>query len=52
MNNTKIDQHIKFNTQNIESDVLPGASELCNGIWIYNNNSKEIGDFPRERMKT
>ena len=37
----------KFNTQNIESDVLPGASELCNGIWIYNANktkTKEVVD--------
>ena len=35
----------KFNTQSIESDVLPGASELCNGIWIYNANktkTKEV----------
>ncbi len=25
----------KFNTSNIISDVLPGVSEQCNGIWIY-----------------
>lgn len=28
----------KFNTANIVSDVLPGESELCNGIWIYTAN--------------
>ena len=25
----------KFNTSNIVTDVLPGAPEECNGIWIY-----------------
>ena len=25
----------KFDTSNILSDVLPGVSEQCNGIWIY-----------------
>lgn len=35
----------KFNVQNIQSDVLPGESEQCNGIWIYNVNktkTKEV----------
>lgn len=26
----------KFDTSNIVSDTLPGTSEQCNGIWIYN----------------
>lgn len=28
----------KFDTSNIVSDTLPGESEKCNGIWIYNAN--------------
>lgn len=28
----------KFNTQNIQSDMLPGVPEQCNGIWIYTAN--------------
>lgn len=31
----------KFNTANIISDTLPGASEQCNGIWIFNANKTE-----------
>lgn len=25
----------KFNTANIQSDMVPGVSEKCNGVWIY-----------------
>ena len=25
----------KFNTTNIQSDMVPGVSEKCNGVWIY-----------------
>ena len=35
----------KFNTSNIISDILPGESEQCNGIWIYTadkNKTKQI----------
>lgn len=31
----------KFNTSNIVSDVLPGESEQCNGIWIYTANKTQ-----------
>lgn len=31
----------KFNTQNIQSAMIPGVSEQCNGIWIYTANKKE-----------
>jgi len=31
----------KFNMQNIQTGTLPGASEQCNGIWIYVANKKE-----------
>lgn len=31
----------KFDTSNIVSDVLPGESEQCNGIWIYTANKTQ-----------
>lgn len=38
---------IKFNTQDLVTDVLPGKAELCNKVWIYAHDeekSKEIVD--------
>lgn len=32
---------INFNTENIKSGLLPGQSELCNGVWIFIPNKKE-----------
>lgn len=32
---------IEFNTANIQSGVLPGESELCNGVWLFIHNKKE-----------
>lgn len=32
---------VDFNTEDIQTEVLPGASEKCNGIWIYTANKKE-----------
>lgn len=32
---------INFNTDNIKSGLLPGQSELCNGVWIFIPNKKE-----------
>lgn len=32
---------INFNTENIKSGLLPGKSELCNGVWIFIPNKKE-----------
>ena len=31
----------KFDTSNIVTDVLPGAPEECNGIWIYTANKEQ-----------
>lgn len=31
----------EFNPQDLKSGTLPGASEQCNGIWIYNYNKKQ-----------
>ena len=31
----------KFNTSNIVTDVLPGAPEECNGIWIYTADKEQ-----------
>ena len=30
-----------IDTENIVMEQLPGASELCNGVWIYLHNEKE-----------
>lgn len=32
---------INFNTDNIKSGLLPGQSELCNGVWIFIHNKKD-----------
>lgn len=32
---------INFNTENIKSGLLPGKSELCNGVWIFLPDKKE-----------
>lgn len=32
---------VNFNTENIKSGLLPGQSELCNGVWIFIPNKKE-----------
>lgn len=32
---------VNFNTENIKSGLLPGQSELCNGVWIFIPNQKE-----------
>lgn len=26
---------VEFNTENLKTEMLPGQSELCNGVWIY-----------------
>lgn len=32
---------VNLNTENIKSGLLPGQSELCNGVWIFIHNQKE-----------
>lgn len=32
---------VDFNTENIQSETLPGQSEKCNGIWIYTANKNQ-----------
>ena len=32
---------VNFNPDNIKSGLLPGQSELCNGVWIFIPNKKE-----------
>lgn len=32
---------LSFSTDNIRTETLPGASEKCNGIWLYMYNKKE-----------
>lgn len=39
---------IEFNTENIQSGVLPGESELCNGVWIFIHNKKETTQLVNE----
>ena len=31
---------IEFDSENIQSNVLPGTSEKCNGVWIYTIDKK------------
>ena len=38
----------KFNMQNIQTGTLPGASEQCNGIWIYVANSRKTKELVDE----
>lgn len=38
----------KFNTQDILTDTLPGASEQCNGIWIYTVNKTKTKEVVKE----
>ena len=37
-----------FNMQNIQTGTLPGASEQCNGIWIYVANSRKTKELVDE----
>ena len=32
---------VNFDTENLKSGLLPGQSELCNGVWIFIPNQKE-----------
>ena len=32
---------VSFNTENLQTGVLPGTPELCNKIWIYSVNKKQ-----------
>ena len=40
---------VNFDTENLKSGLLPGQSELCNGVWIFIPNQKEtkamVDDF-------
>jgi len=38
----------KFNMQNIQTGTLPGASEQCNGIWIYLANKRQTKELVDE----
>lgn len=38
----------KFNMDKIKTATLPGASEQCNGIWIYVSNSKQTKEVVDE----
>ena len=38
----------KFNFENIETGVVPGVSQLCNGIWIYVADKAETAEIVEE----
>ena len=38
----------KFNMENIKSEMVPGTSEKCNGIWIYVANKKQTKEIVDE----
>ena len=43
---------ISFNTDNLETGSLPGASEKCNGVWLYiANNTKTKTYFSKMNNK-
>lgn len=39
---------INFNADNIKSGMLPGQSELCNGVWIFIHDKKETKTIVKE----
>lgn len=39
---------VSFNTENLKTGTLPGASEKCNGVWIYTVNKKEATKIVNE----
>ncbi len=39
---------VDFNTENIKSGLLPGKSELCNGVWIFLHDKKETKTMVEE----
>ena len=46
-----------FKTENIRSEMLPGGSELCNGVWLYIHNKTQTQAlvnelFPKEIEET
>lgn len=32
---------VEFKTENIKTGMLPGQSQLCNGVWLYIHNQEE-----------
>ena len=42
---------IDFKTENIKTATLPGASQICNGLWFYLHNQKETNEIVNELFK-
>ena len=32
---------VEFNTENLNTGVLPGESEKCNGVWLFIHDKEE-----------
>lgn len=39
---------VNFNVENLKTEVLPGESELCNGVWIYTYNKQKTKEVIQE----
>lgn len=39
---------VDFNTEDIQTDTLPGVPELCNGVWIYTANKTKTEKLVKE----
>lgn len=43
---------VNYKTENLKTEVLPGISEKCNGVWIYTVNKKETKNVIQELFPT
>ena len=39
---------VSFNTENVKSGLLPGKSELCNGVWIFLPDTYQVKQTVKE----
>ena len=42
---------VSFNTENLQTGVLPGTPELCNKVWIYTVNKRETVQIVEQLFK-
>lgn len=39
---------VKFDTEKLKTEIVPGTPELCNGVWIYTHDKKETKKIVEE----
>lgn len=39
---------VNFNTENLQTGVLPGEPKKCNGVWLYVHNKKQTEEMVQE----